>query len=268
MARLPTPGSDSNTWGQILNDFLSQAHAADGTLKDGAVDAASIIDNTITEAKLAPAVQTKLNGAGGATNLGNTTSSTAVTVTSSTGTSTIVGPATASVAGVLPAADKVKLDGLATVATSGSYTDLTNKPTIPSTAADVGAVPTSRTVAGHALSADVTVTKADVGLGSADNTADAAKVVASAAKLTTARTINGVSFDGTGNVTVADATKVPTTRTVNAKALSTDISLDSTDVGALTNASGAPGRYLGYGTDLPTSGMQAGDIFLLIQGGS
>lgn len=69
-------------------------------------------------------------------------------------------------------------------------------------AGDVGAVPTSRTINGKALSANVTLVKADIGLGSVDNTADAAKVVASAAKLTTARTINGVSFDGTANITI------------------------------------------------------------------
>jgi hypothetical protein len=38
-------------------------------------------------------------------------------------------------------------------------------------------VPTSRTVNGHALTGNVTVTKGDVGLGSVDNTADAAKSV-------------------------------------------------------------------------------------------
>lgn len=38
MARLPTPGSDDGTWGDILNDFLTQAHNNDGALKDtGAV---------------------------------------------------------------------------------------------------------------------------------------------------------------------------------------------------------------------------------------
>ena len=37
------------------------------------------------------------------------------------------------------------------------------------TASDVGAVPTTRTVNGHALSADVTVTKTDVGLGNVAN---------------------------------------------------------------------------------------------------
>ena len=58
------------------------------------------------------------------------------------------------------------------------------------------------TVNGHALSDDVTVTKSDIGLGNVDNTADSIKSVASAAKLTTARTINGVSFDGTKNITI------------------------------------------------------------------
>jgi hypothetical protein len=53
-----------------------------------------------------------------------------------------------------------------------------------------------------------TLNSASVGLGSVNNTADSAKNVLSATKLTTARTINGVSFDGTGNITVADSTKV------------------------------------------------------------
>ena len=44
------------------------------------------------------------------------------------------------------------------------------------------------------------VTASDVGLGNVDNTADASKSVASAATLTTARTIDGVSFDGSANI--------------------------------------------------------------------
>lgn len=117
---------------------------------------------------------------------------------------------------------------LSAVATSGSYTDLSGKPTIPSSKADVGlgnvdntsdvskpvstaqataigakyskpgtgipgadldadtqtslgkadgAVPATRTVAGHALSVDVTLEKGDVGLSNVDNTADALKPV-------------------------------------------------------------------------------------------
>src|SRR5688500_11562087 len=37
MARLPEPGGDANTWGTVLNDFLSTTHNADGTLKSNVV---------------------------------------------------------------------------------------------------------------------------------------------------------------------------------------------------------------------------------------
>jgi len=33
VARLPIVGGDNGSWGQILNDFLSQEHNPDGTLK-------------------------------------------------------------------------------------------------------------------------------------------------------------------------------------------------------------------------------------------
>lgn len=51
MARLPQPGSDQGTWGDILNDYLSQAHNTDGSLKN----------DIVTEAQLAAPVVTKLN---------------------------------------------------------------------------------------------------------------------------------------------------------------------------------------------------------------
>jgi hypothetical protein len=40
--RLPTPGADDGQWGQILNDFLSQAHNLDGSLKQ--LDQSQITD--------------------------------------------------------------------------------------------------------------------------------------------------------------------------------------------------------------------------------
>ena len=49
---------------------------------------------------------------------------------------------------------------------------------------------------------NVTLTSTDVGLNNVNNTADSVKAVASAAKLTTARTINGVSFDGQANISI------------------------------------------------------------------
>ena len=46
----------------------------------------------------------------------------------------------------------------------------------------------------------VNITAANIGLGNVNNTADANKSVASAAKLTTARYIDGVAFDGAKNI--------------------------------------------------------------------
>jgi hypothetical protein len=37
MARLPQPGADQDTWGEILNDYLAVSHNADGTVKDTAL---------------------------------------------------------------------------------------------------------------------------------------------------------------------------------------------------------------------------------------
>lgn len=65
MARLPQPGGDSGSWGDILNDYLSQAHNNDGTLKSDTVTAAQIQDGTINETQLSSAVQTKLNAVAG-----------------------------------------------------------------------------------------------------------------------------------------------------------------------------------------------------------
>lgn len=71
------------------------------------------------------------------------------------------------------------------------------------TAADVGAVPTTRTVNGHALSGNISLTAGDVG-----------------------------ARPNTWTPTAADVGAVPTGRTVNGKALSADISLNASDVGA------------------------------------
>jgi hypothetical protein len=62
--RLPTPGSDNGTWGDILNDFLLQAHNADGSLQDGVITDAKVASSAaIAKTKLAPGVQTSLTSA-------------------------------------------------------------------------------------------------------------------------------------------------------------------------------------------------------------
>lgn len=51
MTRLPIPGSDNGTWGDVLNDFLKTSHNTDGTLKiqtDGTLADKQPIDATLT----------------------------------------------------------------------------------------------------------------------------------------------------------------------------------------------------------------------------
>lgn len=55
MARLPTPGSDSGVWGNVLNDFLSIEHNPDGTLKSSGslaakADNSAVVHNAGDEA--------------------------------------------------------------------------------------------------------------------------------------------------------------------------------------------------------------------------
>src|ERR1700712_3970504 len=52
-ARLPNPGADDGTWGDILNTFLAVELNTDGTLKRG-----SDIDNAVTNAATALSVAT------------------------------------------------------------------------------------------------------------------------------------------------------------------------------------------------------------------
>jgi hypothetical protein len=72
--RLPTPGSDSGQWGNILNDFLQNEHNADGSLKlrtDPALTGKYTLPaGGIPSTDLSPAVQAAL--AGSALNLSGT----------------------------------------------------------------------------------------------------------------------------------------------------------------------------------------------------
>lgn len=129
----------------------------------------------------------------------------------------------------------VRSDALATVATTGSYADLIDEPTklsqftndknFPSDAnyvhtdnnyttteknklggiaegAQVNKLESVK-VEGTALTISnksVNITKESLGLDNVDNTADADKTVGKATMLETARTIDGVSFNGTANI--------------------------------------------------------------------
>lgn len=64
MARLPAVGGDTGNWGQILNDYLLQSHATDGSLKSGVVGSSNLVDGSVTSEKLASLAATLLAGAG------------------------------------------------------------------------------------------------------------------------------------------------------------------------------------------------------------
>ncbi|HKR81411.1 MAG TPA: hypothetical protein VJR27_00215 [Candidatus Saccharimonadales bacterium] len=67
MARLPQPGGDDGSWGQLLNDYLAVSHNGDGTVKAGAVDSAALQDNSVSGAKIQDSTITnaKLNTGSG-----------------------------------------------------------------------------------------------------------------------------------------------------------------------------------------------------------
>ncbi len=68
MSRLPRPGGDKGSWGNVLNDFLSVAHNSDGSLKDAATIAGKYTKpaDGIPKADLDAAVQTALDSNAGA----------------------------------------------------------------------------------------------------------------------------------------------------------------------------------------------------------
>lgn len=157
---------------------------------------------------------------------------------------------------------------LSTVATSGSYNDLSNKPTIPSAAtsnpvmdgtaavgssakyakedhvhpSDTSRVPTSRTVNGHALSSNVTVTNADLGQGYG---------TCSTAATTTAKavTLSNYLLTTGGIITVKFTYYVPASATLN------------------VNSKGAKSIYY-KGSEITENIIRAGDTVTFLYDGS
>ena len=54
MPRLPKPGGDTGNWGQILNDYLRQAHTDTGSLKTNSVGSSQLQDNAVSADAIAP----------------------------------------------------------------------------------------------------------------------------------------------------------------------------------------------------------------------
>lgn len=215
MARLPQPGSDDGNWGNILNDYLSQTHNIDGTLKANTVGASQIQDNqitsskivnaTITQAKLDSTLSDKIDAAaagGGSTTIADGSITTAKLADGAI-TSAKIADGTIIDADISTSAAiaQSKISGL-TAALSGK------EPTVI-------AGTTSQYYRGD--KSWQTLDKTAVGLANVDNTSDANKPVSTATQTalsTKADDIAVVHLAGaetiTGNKTFSGTTIVPT----------------------------------------------------------
>ena len=114
------------------------------------------------------------------------------------------------------------------------------------TAADVGAVPSTRQINGHALTSNVNLTSSDVGA------------------VPDTREINGIPLTDNIDLNSADVGAVPLTRKINNKPLSTDIILTAVDVDAVPTLRTINGENLTQNvvldsTDIPSGIMAAGN---------
>lgn len=253
MPRLPKIGGDANTWGQVLNEFLSAAHNTDGTIKTdclpgkvetttailpgaGLVGGGDLSSNRTLSVNFGTVAGTVAAGndmriAGAlqsSNNLGDLISPTAardnigaaqnfnVTAVKTSAYTTLAGdfvPVDASGGNVtitLPTAphDKTRV-GVKLINLGGS----TNTVTIASGGGDVfnktgGATSLSLSITDQAMTLQYNATSgvwyAQDGLPLTQ--LDARYSVASTAtKLATARSINGVAFDGSADITVPAA---------------------------------------------------------------
>lgn len=181
MARLPRPGSDRGTWGDILNDFLLQSLKTDGTLKSNSVGSDQLKDNSVTAAALAPNSVTNSSLASDSVN--------ASIIADGSITNQHIANGTIE-------ESKLSNDVKSKLNASGGTPDwstITGKPTVIAAGSDQ-----------TSAKATLGLTKADVGLGNVDNTSDATKNSATATL--TNKTITSPKIDkihDTNNKTIA-----------------------------------------------------------------
>jgi ribosomal protein S5 len=145
--------------------------------------------------------------------------------------------------------------------TAGDIPDLDLTQITGLTAALGSKVPTTRTVQGKALSSNITLDKADVGLGKVED-----KSVAGILAELTARDIPDLELIQVTGLVVALDSKVPTSRTVAGKALSSNITLDKADVGLgkVENKS-ANDIYNGLTTEhISATGVKTSDLINMV----
>lgn len=279
MSRLPIPGGDVGKWGEILNNFLRVSLNSDGTLKKSADIEQAKADAIAALGGLNDKVD-KVSGKGLSTEDYSTVDKNKLAGIAD-GAEVNVNADWSAGSGDAQILNK---PSLATVATSGSYTDLSNKPTIP--AAQINSdwssvsgvsqilnkptIPTKtsdlandssfitsagapvQSVAGK--TGTVTLVKGDVGLGNVDNTSDLSKPISTATQSALDAKLDDTQLDTDGTLTANSDTKI-----ASQKATKTYVDTNKGD--KLPNQSGNGGKYLKTdGSSASWDTLSAGDV--------
>lgn len=222
MARLPIPGSDAGRWGDVLNEFLTQAHNEDGTLKVGALTKSTVglsnVDNTSDANKpVSSAVQTALNSKASTTHTHTLGDLVGVSVTGAAsgyallynGTSWAPG-AVSTGSGEANTASNVSTAGVGVFRQKTGVNFEFKGVNAASNKVSVTNNTTTNTIDIDVVTANLGLTKSSVGLSNVDNTSDANKPISNDTqaaldgKASTTHT-HTVSLDSLSDVSTTDA---------------------------------------------------------------
>lgn len=284
MARLPTPGSDDGQWGDILNDFLLHEHGVDGGLKirsDGTLDkfyqkpVSGIPASDLSSAVQASLAKADTAGQALVTSVNNKTGN-VVLIKSDIGLDNVDNTADIDkpVSTVVQTALNAKADktSLASVALSGDYNDLTNKPvsntTPDATTTSKGVVQLAGDLSGFAAAPTIAsgaITDAKVSASAAISQSKIANLVSDLAA--TEKTVHKGAANGYASL---DSTGlVPKNQLGGGMADNTTFLRGDgswvTAVGATgpTGPAGADGKTILYGSSNPTgSDGVDGDFYI------
>ena len=236
MSRLPLPGADSGTWGTILNDYLSQSHDEQGNLKPsaltsaGAANDSTVVHTSGTETITGTKTFTTSPILPPPTSPSHATPKSYVDATVAAGspdaTTTTKGliQLAGDLAGTATAPTVPGLANKANTSHTHAIADVTNlqtdldakEPTVPTGTTGQyyrgdktwQSLPVATVDSVNGQTGVVTLTKADVGLGSVDNDAQLklASNLSDLASPSTARTNLGATAVGTAVFTAVDAT--------------------------------------------------------------
>jgi hypothetical protein len=211
--------------GTVIKGSSLTSTVATGTapLTVASTTAVTNLNADLLDGNHASAFYLATNPSGYTTNTGTVTGVTGTApIASSGGTAPVISisAATTSAAGSMSAADKTKLDGIATGATAntGTVTSVGGTGTVSGLTLSGTVTSSGSLTLGGSLSLTSGQVTGALGFTPYNATNPSGYITSSgsitgnagtATTLQTARTINGVSFNGSADITVADATKLP-----------------------------------------------------------